>query len=388
VFWTFFCFLLTFAYVGLMLTYWYGWKTLPEQSILSEVPPGQSVTVVVAARNEANHIGDCLSSIARCQYPLALLEIIVVNDHSTDNTAAVVQDWLQKNPVLQSRFRLISLEHPSVSGKKAAIEYAVAQASGQIILLTDADCVVSENWISAFAGAFQQNADKMLFTGPVVFYQEKNWLERFQSLDFMGLMGITGAGLHLGFQRMGNGANLGFLKDAFLKIGGYSHNSHLASGDDMFLIQNMEQQYPGSTGFLKNRGATVRTTAQPTLLAFIRQRIRWGGKNAALPEWPIRLALLAVFLFCMTILYHFFYSLYQFFHWANVLTFGSLGIVQVMAKCLADYLLLSTMCRYFNRKDLLQHFWLSFILHTLYIPIIGLLSLIFRRYKWKGRVTR
>ena len=56
-----------------------------------------------------------------------------------------------------------------------------------------------------------------------------------------------------------------------------------------------------------------------------------------------------------------------------------------MAKMAVDYLFLREMCQYFGRKDLMHRFWSSFILHTVYIPAIGVGSLIFKKFEWKGR---
>jgi len=392
--WNVVCFMVTLTYIGLLLVYWYGWRTTPETILSPNFTPSLPVTVVIAARNEAENILPCLVSVLACHYPPDLLEILVVDDHSTDDTTIVVDSLILKNNPKSPRIRLISPKENEKLGKKAAITRAVAEAQGSIILTTDADCTVTKNWILLFAAAFEHPknaafpASAMLITGPVAFHREQTTFEYFQSLDFLGLMGITGAGIHLGFQRMGNGANLAFRKSVFEAVGGYRGNNALASGDDMFLIQRIEQQFPGSVRFLKNREATVLTRAKPDLKSFIQQRLRWGSKNAALPEWPIRIALLAVFLFCWSILFNLVYSGVQFYQRANMLTCGALVIVQIMAKIAVDYLFLREMCRYFHRKDLLLHFWSSFILHTIYIPAMGIGSLVFKKFEWKGRQLR
>ena len=186
-------------------------------------------------------------------------------------------------------------------------------------------------------------------------------------MDVLGMAGITGAGMHLGLHRMGNGANLAYQKSAFEQVGGYAGNRHIASGDDMFLLQKMAAEWPDGVAFLKNPQATVLTTAQSSWKAFWRQRLRWGGKNAALPEWPIRLILLAILLGCWSI-------------WLGI-AFWALGWVsgfvllgQILLKAGADYWLLSTLATYFGRRDLLRWFWPSLVLHTAYVALIGLAS--------------
>lgn len=384
-FWTILCLLLTGVYVALMTVYGYGWVRLRTFVRPAGLRPARSVTVVVAARNEAKNITACLDAIVQCDYPSDLWELLVVDDHSVDHTAQVVLSWIKqrqdKNEAM--RIRLLSLQG-AAQGKKAALETAVASASADLILITDADCLVPPDWIAVFAALFENEEVKMA-TGPVLLYGERNAFERFQALDFVGLMGITGAGIHLGFQRMGNGASLGFRLSAFREVGGYAGSRQYASGDDMFLLQKVEKKWPGSVLFLKSKQAVVQTRPMPGGGSFFRQRLRWGSKNAALPEWPIRLALLSVWLFCWSIVINLFYNFIQCFQRPEMLDFGALFIVQVMMKALSDYFFLRTTCSYFDKKALLRHFWKSFILHTLYIPLIGMASLLQKRFLWKGR---
>ncbi len=110
------------------------------------------VTVVVAARNEAGNIEPLLESLARQDYPHDLLEIIIVNDNSTDRTPIVVSGFIERNR-LQSGLRMRLIYNP-FSGKKRAIRYGIEKASGELILTTDADCTVGPGWVSAHAGAF------------------------------------------------------------------------------------------------------------------------------------------------------------------------------------------------------------------------------------------
>ena len=202
-------------------------------------------------------------------------------------------------------------------------------------------------------------------------------------------MGITGAGIRLGFQRMGNGANLAYPKSVFEAVGGFAGNDNLASGDDMFLIQKVAARWAGSIFFLKNPAVTVLTEAPTSWRSFFQQRLRWGTKNAVLPEWPVRLVLLAVFLFCWSILINSVLALLS----AAGLFAGStlimtILLVQIFVKSAFDYVFLREMCRFFNREDLLRWFVPSFFMHVLYIALIGIASVFFKKYAWKSRRVR
>lgn len=384
-----------------MLLYLRGWRALPVWQMPKDFEPRAFVSVVIAARNEAANIEPCLRSVMQGTYPSDLLEIIVVDDFSEDDTAEKVRQLqgARDKPIV----RLIRLSDlPSGAGKKAALTAGIAQARGPLIVTTDADCVAPEDWLRYVVSRFHpgpppsagqalsspaEGGGPGLLVAPVAFHRETTLFQRFQSLDFLGLMGIAGAGIHDGFQRMGNGANLAFPKAVFEDVGGYAGSEHLASGDDMFLIAKINRRCPGSVFFLKNAAATVLTEAKPGLRSFVRQRLRWGTKNAALSEWPVRLVLLAVFLFCWSILINSVLAV------VSVISRGDMSPLatltgQLTAKAVFDYLFLREMCRFFGRRDLLRWFVPSFFLHTLYIPALGAAALLWRTYEWKGRRVR
>ena len=377
------------VYTLLMLTYYVGWRMLPVWKAPANWQPTTRVTVLIPARNESGNIASCLHAILQGSYPSWLTEIIVLDDFSTDGTDETVLAFTRKNMATATSIRVVRLmdvlpaDAAARANKKQAIELGVAQATGDIIVTTDADCIAGKEWLSMIVSRLEWSNKKshpVLVTGPVVFHRESNVLQYFQSLDFLGLMGITGAGIYLSFQRMGNGASLAYYRQVFRDVNGYEGNRNTASGDDMFLIQKVAAKYPRRVVFLKNAEAVVRTEAVAGWRSFIQQRLRWGTKNAGLPEWPVRLVLLAVFLFCWSI-------------WINILAalisdktrLLQIIAIQLLVKAVFDLLLLREMARFFRRTDLLRWFLPSFILHTFYIPFIGTASLYFKQYEWKGR---
>ncbi|MDE0965343.1 MAG: glycosyltransferase, partial [Candidatus Latescibacteria bacterium] len=94
------------------------------------------VSVVVAARNEAERIAGCLSVLLVQDYPHKQYEVIVVDDGSTDDTAGIIGEHLD-SPV---SVRLLQTE--GLGSKKAALSLGIAEAKGDVILSTDADCLV------------------------------------------------------------------------------------------------------------------------------------------------------------------------------------------------------------------------------------------------------
>ncbi|MGI9158273.1 MAG: glycosyltransferase [Saprospiraceae bacterium] len=381
---TFFSLLLAFFYAALMSLYRIGWRRLPVWSPPTDYRPKLALSVLVPARNEAAQITDCLATISAQDYPPGLLEILVIDDHSEDGTAEVVE----KIGADDARIRLIRLSdhldpaRPIVAYKKKALEIAVAQARGAVIVTTDADCLAPANWLRLLASVFETRPDAQFVTAPVLLHRERGLLQRFQSLDLIGLMGVTGAGIHLGFQRMGNGANMAFRPGAFEAVQGYAGNTDRASGDDLFLMQKVAVRYPDGIFFLKNPEAAVRTLAPAGLGGFLGQRIRWASKNAALCEWPIRLSLALLWLFCCSILV---VGLLALFHPARMLPLA-IGLAGV--KMGADWLHLRVLTRFFGRGDLLRSFLPAVLLHVLYVVFVGAIGLRAGRYAWKGRIVR
>ena len=219
-------------------------------------------------------------------------------------------------------------------------------------------------------------------SAPVLFRPVGNALERFQALDFAGMMLVTGAGIQSRSLYLANGANLAYEKAAFEAAGGFSGNEQFASGDDIFLLQKIVGRYPGQVRFVKSREAVVFTPPQPTLRAFFRQRLRWGAKNESYDDWRITAVLGVVFLYCWFILAPLLILPFQPAYAAGLF----LGFFLV--KSVADYLLLSTAVYYFGQVRLLRRFLWSEAMHILYFALVGALSLVVKRYEWKGRIVQ
>lgn len=368
---------LALAYCFILYSYLKYWRALGEYLPAPSALPTTSVTVLIPARNEADNIQECLASIFKQDFPADLLEVIVIDDHSEDQTAALAR---------AAGARVLSLaefinSQQEQSFKKLAIEIGIQHASGKLIVTTDADCIVPKQWLHLIVTFYQEKRARFI-AAPVNFHNESNALERFQSLDFMGMMLITGAGIHSQFMRMCNGANLAYPKAIFEKVNGFEGVDHLASGDDMFLMQKVAKRYPNDVYFLKNSAATVKTKAKPDWNSFLQQRIRWGTKSSSYQEIQVTAVLALVFFLCCNL----FLSLLLTLIW-DVRIFG-LFLFQLSLKIVADFFLLRTAARYFGRTDLMHSFWSAQWYHILYIVVVGTLSNLRKTYIWKGRRVR
>ncbi len=371
---------LSVFYIIIQTIYTEGWKALSIWNIPNDFQPKTKISILIPARNEADNIGNCIESILNQTYPKSLFEIIVLDDFSEDETAELVNNYTKNN---LTTIRLIALGNyisldDTQSFKKKAIEIGIAQANGELIVTTDADCVVQPNWLMLIASIYEEKQPKFI-AAPVNFYQEQNDFERFQSLDFIGMMGITGSGIYTKIMRMCNGANLAYPKAVFEEVSGFQDIDDHASGDDMMLMQKIARIYPNDICYLKNQAATTFTMAKPTLKSFINQRVRWSTKSKGYEERQVTAILIGVWLFCVSIPLTFLSSLFL------GRLFLIIGFGQLLIKMLADYRLLKTTSTFFNRSDLMQTFMKSSIYHLIYIIGIGFLGGVVRKYEWKGR---
>ena len=377
-----FSLLLGGTYVYIICKYLQGWQALPTWDLPKIFSPKTKVSVIIPARNEAKNILVCLQSIANQNYPAHLLEVIVIDDHSNDNTLEVAENFANKNKA----FKVLELaafpaEKNNYSFKKRAIATGIKNASGELIVTTDADCMVQSNWLSLLVSFYEKNS-WCFIAAPVNFYQEKNLLEYFQSLDFMGMMLVTGAGIQLKWMNMCNGANLAYTKKAFESLNGFENIDHLASGDDILLMQKMAVAYPNKIGFLKNKNATVYTKAKPNLKEFVSQRLRWATKSNNYQEWSITFILGIVFVFCVLIVF----LLLSTFAYGHLYFY--LFLFLFISKTIADYIFLKKATDFFHKEKLMRFFLPAQLMHIAYIVFVGALGNIKKKYVWKGREVK
>lgn len=352
-------------YIARIELYRSAWKNLKDVS----VKPGSRlrVTVLVPVRNEAKVIGRLLSDLLAQDYPKELLEILVIDDHSDDDTGkAIINAGL-------SNVQVIPLKE--VHGKKAALTKGVERASGELILTTDADVSVGPQWISAMVACYETERPPFI-AGPVLSSEGKGWVHEFQAAEQSLLTALAGASIHLKKPLLCSGANLGFTKKAFNAVGGYAGSEHIPSGDDMFLMIKMHESFPGQMKYVKSSQAMVRihTEAKAKVMG---QRQRWASKIFQIPPGHITAMAILVFAFNFLILLAGILSV------INV-KFAYALITSLGAKWLVDLRLLRSVNSFFKQKSNPILFFISSAVYPLYAVFTGLTAP-FIRYSWKGR---
>jgi len=181
--------IVSLAYLTVISILTYGWFSLKEGFIpKNEVTT--EVSVVVAVRNEEENIDTLLKHLFDQEYPEELMEVIIVDDHSEDDTTGKINKFLKSH----SQFSLRLLFSPG-NGKKDAISFGIKNSNSRFVLTTDGDCIPDQRWVRKMTAYYEVHQPKILL-GPIVYTGEKSILQKLFSLDFVSMVasGAGGAG--------------------------------------------------------------------------------------------------------------------------------------------------------------------------------------------------
>ncbi len=379
-------FIFFIVYAALIIYYRHCWQQISTYHS-TDKKPITKVTIIIPARNEAENIGQCLQSIIQQTYPAELFEVIVVDDHSTDNTAGVVQCFAKQH--IQCLFLKDFVTDNLNSYKKKAIEIAISQSTGDLIITTDADCFMGGRWLQTIVSFYEEYRPAFI-AAPVSINCNNRFLAIFQALDFMTLQGITGASVHKKMYSMCNGANLAYEKNAYTEVGGFKGIDNIASGDDMLLMHKIYQRYPDRVLFLKSKDAIVQTKPMNTLNKFFNQRIRWASKAEKYNDKRILPVLIIVYFFNLILLALPIIAVFS--NGTNSFLHYSFSIIQywfllLVLKTLVEILFLFPVAVFFEKRHILWWFPLAQPFHILYTIAAGWLGK-FGTYTWKSRIVK
>ncbi|MES2061586.1 MAG: glycosyltransferase [Bacteroidota bacterium] len=351
-----------------------GWAALKRPSI-STGGFTTKVTILIAARNESARIRYTIDDIIAQDYPKQLTEIIIVDDHSTDDTAAIISSYAHMGVKLLQ----LNEDKPLNSYKKKAIAEAIALSTGELMVCTDADCRMGKSWLSSIVGYYESHQPVMI-SSPVTYFEETTLFERLQTLEFSYLIGIGAAFIGNGRASTCNGANFAYRKDIFYEVGGFKGIDDLASGDDELLLQKVAEIYPDKIGFFKNRDAVVFTHAKHTLQEFLQQRRRWASKSTRYKDKKVVALAVCIWLFNLSLLVNAGLGFYNIFYF-------KLFLVQFLFKYLIEVAFLLPIASFFKRVNLVGLLIILIPIHIIYFVYVGLIGNT-KKYVWKGRTVR
>jgi poly-beta-1,6-N-acetyl-D-glucosamine synthase len=294
---------------------------LPE----TELPP---VSVVIAARNEADNLFENLPYILEQDYPE--FEVIVINHQSVDDSAHLLNAYQRQYPNLHV---IEVAKNPHLRpGKKLPITLGVKGAQYEHLLLTDADCKpASKNWIRSMASRFIAGKEIILGYGPYI--KRKGLLNRIIRFDtaWIGMSYISMALSRLPY--MGVGRNLAYTKDVFIHTHGFKSHYSLPSGDDDLFIQEAAKKRNYSVNL--ERSSYCYSEAAESWGAWVRQKNRHyttADRYKVIKKWLLGIYPLTMLLMILSFVILMFSTE---FRWVTLAGFGLVLIIKwwIQGRC-------------------------------------------------------
>ncbi|MDO9551897.1 glycosyltransferase [Rhodonellum sp.] len=356
-------------YLVLMSVLWMNWQTPQRISPISSTP---KVTVLVPFRNEQQNISASFHNLKALQYPD--FEIIWIDDFSEDRSLFMLEELIatQSSPLLS--IRIIQSE---VIGKKAALTGGLELSNGEIIMTTDADCLVPKDWISQMTAPFA-NPEIKLVAGPVMTDRGLSFFQKFQQIEWASILAVTQMTFHLKKPLMCSGANLAYRKSAFLAVRGYEGNLEHLSGDDEFLLKKIISNFGKNAAvYLHSKDNLVYTQEARSWTELFQQRIRWASKWNVSPSKGHIFAAIAPFLF-------------QLFFLASVglLFMGLKGLAVFLflwlVKLVSERVVLGLVLSSYQIQQKAIDSILTSLVHPFYVLTTGL-GVLRGKFVWKGR---
>lgn len=335
-----------------------------------------SVSVVVPARNEEHDIEACLESLRAADYPAAKIEIIVVDDFSTDGTAERVRAHQPAGMVGEEMGRVRLVEMPASTAhngnhKPAAVARGVDAATGDVILTTDADCTVPPTWIKSMVK--RCTPETPFVAGPVAYKHDNLFLPRLQALELIGLVGYGAGTLEMGVPTFCNSANVAYRRDV---VEACKPGPTGAAQDEM-LLQYVAYDTDRNVAFNPDPGALITTSPAVSFPAYLQQQARWAHMGLrypfALPKamvvslWAAHAALFLTGAAALALP-----------AWRQPM------LVVFLVKMAVDATLATPAARHFGQRGLLRSAVPTELLLLFAVPLVGILGT-FGAVEWKGR---
>ena len=357
------------AYVALILIYSNGITRLfkPRTKVVSFI----KFSLLVPFRNEAHNLNELIASINKLEYPKEHLELIFINDHSTDNSIEVIKKSLNQ----QFDFHLLELDQET-TGKKAAIYNAVQEARHPYIACTDADCTLPPDWLNIQNIVFQLSACDFL-AGLVVNEKKKGFLNSFLFYEQLSLSLSAAGSFGINQPTFCSAANMSFKKEVYPSK--RELHPDLSSGDDVFLVHALKKRKK-KLHFMVDERHLVKTKAMENISDAWNQKKRWAAKSIKYTDFFSILTAMLVYLCNSALTMLIALSLFN-------LAYLPLVFASFILKTSIDMLLFKAIRRFKQIPFSIIEMAATQFLFAIYVTIVAPFA-IFGSFKWKGRRSK
>ena len=338
----------------------------------SDVEPPPRVSVLIAARNESSGIRATLDSVLAQDYR-GQWDVWVADDRSDDDTPKILAEYAKRDP----RLHILTIETipEGVSPKKYALSQLIDACEGEILCLTDADCLVKPTWVTGIVAEFEPGIELVAGHSYIPTIPGKSSLlicmQAVETLIYR-VAGTAGLAMRLPLTSTGN--NLAYRKSFFKSVNGFEGVIKIQSGDDDLLMQKLAADRPWAMRYCIAESTFVTTSGKETLHELWEQRKRWASKTIYYtPKIVFVLSMVFLFLTMQCV--------------AAILAPFSLEILiafaaTFVAKCVGDLVLILRGLRIFRQEHLLKWCIPVEIIHAPF-TVLAVLFGLFGRFKWK-----
>ncbi len=364
--------LLALSYAGGLVWILLGLDRIPNEK--SDSQP--RVSVIVAARNESENIESLMASLIAQDYPADMYEIIVVNDDSKDGTADLV-----KKIIMETKQPLIKLLHTSnrdqvISPKKHALALGISESSGEILLLTDADCSPPRRWISGMVSRFTPSVGMVIGYSSYELPQLRGVGAYLMALDSLSLAAVAAGTSGWGKPATCTGRNLAYRKNVYREVAGFEEIKDFISGDDDLFLELVLRKTNWIVRYALASDLVVPTKILKSFRRFYHQRLRHASKGMHYAKNKIAV-LVGIYLFNLMLFILIPYTLFA--HHLFEIPLLCFGL-----KTILEFHLLTQFAIQMRRLKLLIVFPLAALFHVPYVVIFGAMGQ-FAKFNWKGR---
>lgn len=252
----------------------WGWRRARQEQP-GRVPASlPALSVVVAARNEADALPRLLRALEQQSHPD--YEVVLVDDASSDDTAAQAERWVRDRP----HARLVTIDDPRPPRKKRALAAGIEAASHDLLAFTDADCAPPPDWLSTLAVHHAATDDDTVLIGysPVRGGGVLGQLARYEAvLEYVYAVGA--AGLNRAYLAVGR--SLSYPRSVWSAVDGFAPAADLLSGDDDLFVQAVRRRGAATVRPVLDPRSFVPTPAPPSWHAWWQQRRRHASAGRA-----------------------------------------------------------------------------------------------------------
>ncbi len=336
------------------------------------------VSVLVPARDEETNLPRLLESLEAQE--TTDFEIVIVNDRSTDATPRIIENFATRHP---GRVRTVTLTDDPQEGnpKQRALAAGVKEATGGVILMTDADCSVSPGWVRTMSTPFADSAVGLVFgaviPGTTGLGRRTRALDRFQSFDQVFRFQYTAGAAGLGAPSGGFGNNIAVRRAALDDAGGFEGLEY-STTEDAQLICQVRDTGKWKIRAIRSAGSHVAPAPEPDLPSLVRQSIRWNTGGLFAPDRTARVS----------------YGVVMLYLFASVLVLPAALLFPPLALpalgSFTSMLLLGTVAGLLSRRR--ADYWLRLLPHVLFAMVfytyVTILTLAHVPQSWKGRALK